>query len=126
MAPISGDGFRTLLVTETGLMLLKPSGSDRLATGLASVTSGSPGRKLIQRALDRSPAELATASNSAYLPWDQIRALHLKQSSSGRRSADITTATGGGWSLRWTNAAESEGHIWPAVDHYLGRRFTVD
>ena len=126
LAPISGDGFRTLLVTDTGLMLLKPSGSDRLATGLASVISGSPGRKLIQRALDRAPAELATASNSAYLPWDQIRALHLKQSSSGRRSADITTATGGGWSLRWTNAAESEGHIWPAVDHYLGRRFTVD
>lgn len=126
LAPISGDGFRTLLVTETGLMLLKPSGSDRLATGLASVTSGSPGRKLIQRALDRSPAELATAANATYLPWDHIRALHLKQSSSGRRSADITTATGGGWSLRWTNAAESEGHIWPAVDHYLGRRFTVD
>ncbi|MFE3999854.1 M48 family metallopeptidase [Nocardioides sp. YIM B13467] len=126
LAPISGDGFRTLLVTDTGLMLLKPSGSDRLATGLASVTSGSPGRKLIQRALDRSPAELATASNAAYVPWDQIRALHLKQSSSGRRSADITIAAGGGWSLRWTNAAESEGHIWPAVDHYLGRRFTVD
>ncbi|MFD4325268.1 M48 family metallopeptidase [Nocardioides sp. NPDC058538] len=126
LAPISGDGFRTLLVTETGLMLLKPSGSDRLATGLASVTSGSPGRKLIQRALDRAPAELAASSNAAYVPWDQIRALHLKQSSSGRRSADITTATGGGWSLHWTNAAESEGHIWPAVDHYLGRRFTVD
>ncbi|MEU4453419.1 M48 family metallopeptidase [Nocardioides sp. NPDC023903] len=126
LAPISGDGFRTLLVTDTGLMLLKPSGSDRLATGLASVTSGSPGRKLIQRALDRSPAELATASNAAYVPWDEIRALHLKQSSSGRRSADITTAAGKGWSLRWTNAAEVEGHIWPAVDHYLGRRFTVD
>lgn len=126
LAPISGDGFRTLLVTDTGLMLLKPSGSDRLATGLASMTSGSPGRKLIQRALDRSPAELATASNAAYVPWDEIRALHLKQSSSGRRSADITTAAGGGWSLRWTNAAEVEGHIWPAVDHYLGRRFTVD
>lgn len=126
LAPISGDGFRTLLVTDTGLMLLKPSGSDRLATGLATVTSGSPGRKLIQRALDRSPAELATASNAAYVPWDQIRALHLKQSSSGRRSADITTSAGGGWSLRWTNAAEVEGHIWPAVDHYLGRRFTVD
>jgi len=126
LAPISGDGFRTLLVTETGLMLLKPTGSDRLATGLATVTSGSPGRKLIQRALDRSPAELATASNAAYVPWDQIRALHLKQSSSGRRSADITTAAGKGWSLQWTNAAESEGHIWPAVDHYLGRRFTVD
>ncbi len=126
LAPISGDGFRTLLVTDTGLMLLKPSGSDRLATGIASVTSGSPGRKLIQRALDRSPAELANASNAAYVPWDQIRALHLKQSSSGRRSADITTAAGKGWSLRWTNAAEVEGHIWPAVDHYLGRRFTVD
>lgn len=126
LAPISGDGFRTLLVTDTGLMLLKPSGTDRLATGLASVTSGSPGRKLIQRALDRSPAELAAASNAAYVPWDQIRALHLKQSSSGRRSADITTAAGKGWSLHWTNAAEAEGHIWPAVDHYLGRRFTVD
>lgn len=126
LAPISGDGFRTLLVTDTGLMLLKPSGSDRLATGIASVTSGSPGRKLIQRALDRSPAELASASNAAYVPWDEIRALHLKQSSSGRRSADITTAAGKGWSLRWTNAAEVEGHIWPAVDHYLGRRFTVD
>ena len=126
LAPISGDGFRTLLVTETGLMLLKPTGSDRLATGLASVTSGSPGRKLIQRALDKSPAELAAASNAAYVPWDQIRALHLKQSSTGRRSADITTATGKGWSLHWTNAAEAEGHIWPAVDHYLGRRFTVD
>lgn len=126
LAPISGDGFRTLLVTDTGLMLLKPSGSDRLATGLASVTSGSPGRKLIRRALDRSPAELAAASNAAYVPWGEIRALHLKQSSSGRRSADITTAAGKGWSLRWTNAAEVEGHIWPAVDHYLGRRFTVD
>jgi Zn-dependent protease with chaperone function len=126
LAPISGDGFRTLLVTDSGLMLLKPSGSDRLATGLASVTSGSPGRKLIQRALDRSPAEVAAASNAAYVPWDEIRALHLKQSSSGRRSADITTAAGKGWSLRWTNAAEVEGHIWPAVDHYLGRRFTVD
>ncbi|GGU28851.1 M48 family metallopeptidase [Nocardioides albus] len=126
LAPISGDGFRTLLVTDTGLMMLKPSGSDRLATGLASVTSGSPGRKLIQRALDRSPAELAAASNTAYIPWNQIRALHLKQSSSGRRSADITTATGIGWSLHWTDAAEVEGHIWPAVDHYLGRRFTVD
>lgn len=126
LAPISGDGFRTLLVTDTGLMLLKPSGPDRLATGLASVTSGSPGRKLIQRALGRSPAELAAASNAAYVPWDEIRALHLKQSSSGRRSADITTAAGKGWSLRWTNAAEVEGHIWPAVDHYLGRRFTVD
>lgn len=126
LAPISGDGFRTLLVTDTGLMLLKPSGSDRLATGLASVTSGSPGRRLIQRALDRPPAELAATANAAYVPWDQIRALHLKQSSSGRRSADITTASGTGWSLRWTDAAESEGHIWPAVDHYLGRRFTVD
>ncbi len=126
LAPISGDGFRTLLVTDTGLMLVKPSGSDRLATGFASVTSGSPGRKLIQRALDRPPAELAATANAAYVPWDQIRALHLKQSSSGRRSADITTASGTGWSLRWTDAAESEGHIWPAVDHYLGRRFTVD
>ncbi|MFD7074847.1 M48 family metallopeptidase [Nocardioides sp. NPDC059952] len=126
LAPISGDGFRTLLVTDAGLMLLKPSGSDRLATGLASVTAGSPGRKLIQRALDRSPAELAATANAAYVPWDQIRALHLKQSSSGRRSADITTAAGQGWSLRWTDAAEAEGHIWPAVDHYLGRRFTVD
>ncbi|MER7560225.1 M48 family metallopeptidase [Nocardioides sp. NPDC126508] len=126
LAPISGDGFRTLLVTDTGLMLVKPSGSDRLATGFASVTSGSPGRKLIQRALDRPPAELAATANAAYVPWDQIRALHLKQSSSGRRSVDITTASGTGWSLRWTDAAESEGHIWPAVDHYLGRRFTVD
>lgn len=126
LAPVSGDGFRTLLVTDTGLMLLKPSGSDRLATGLASVTSGSPGRKLIQRALDRPPAELAAASNAAFVPWDRIRAVHLKHSSSGRRSADITTAAGQGWSLRWTDAAEVEGHIWPAVDHYLGRRFTVD
>ncbi|OIJ26177.1 M48 family metallopeptidase [Nocardioides luteus] len=126
LAPISGDGFRTLLVTDTGLMLVKPSGSDRLATGFASVTAGSPGRTLIQRALERPPAELAATANAAYVPWDQIRALHLKQSSSGRRSADITTASGAGWSLRWTDAAESEGHIWPAVDHYLGRRFTVD
>ncbi|WP_328531889.1 M48 family metallopeptidase [Nocardioides sp. NBC_00368] len=126
LAPVSGEGFRTLLVTDTGLMLLKPSGSDRLATGLASVTSGSPGRKLIQRALDRPPAELAATANASFVPWDQIRALHLKHSSSGRRSADITVAGGTGWSLRWTDAAEAEGQVWPAVDHYLGRRFTVD
>ncbi|NGN95465.1 M48 family metalloprotease [Nocardioides sp. KC13] len=126
LAPVAGDGVRTLLVTDTGLMLLKPSGSDRLATGLASVTAGSPGRKLIQRALDRPPAELAATANAAFVPWDQIRAVHLVHGSSGRRSADITTATGQGWSLRWTDAAEVEGHIWPAVDHYLGRRFTVD
>ncbi|MGY0389749.1 M48 family metallopeptidase [Nocardioides sp. WG-D5] len=126
LAPVSGDGFRTLLVTDSGLMLVKPSSSDRLATGLASVTSGSPGRKLIQRALDRPPAELAATANASFVPWDQIRALHLKHGSSGRRSADITIAGGTGWSLRWTDAAEAEGHIWPAVDHYLGRRFTVD
>ncbi|MFE6648902.1 M48 family metallopeptidase [Nocardioides sp. NPDC057772] len=126
LAPVSGDGFRTLLVTDTGLMLLKPSGSDRLASGLASVTAGSPGRKLIQRALDRPPAELAATANAAFVPWDQIRAVHLVHGSSGRRSADITTAAGQGWSLRWTDAAEVEGHVWPAVDHYLGRRFTVD
>lgn len=126
LAPVSGDGFRTLLVTDAGLMLLKPSGSDRLATGLASVTAGSPGRKLIQRALDRPPADLATAANAAFVPWAQVRAVHLRHGASGRRTADITTTTGTGWSLRWTDAAESEGHLWPAVDHYLGRRFTVD
>ncbi|GGR70407.1 Zn-dependent protease with chaperone function [Nocardioides luteus] len=126
LAPVSGDGFRTLLVTHAGLMLLKPSGTDRLATGLASVTAGSPGRKLIQRALDRPAAELASSANTTFVPWDQIRSLHLQQRSSGRRSADITTATGHGWSLRWTDAAETEGRLWPAVDHYLARRFTVD
>ncbi|MEI7058552.1 M48 family metallopeptidase [Nocardioides sp. CCNWLW239] len=126
LAPISGDGFRTLLATDAGLMLLKPSGSDRLATGLASLTSGSPGRKLIQRALDRPPADVATSPYATFLPWGHIRALHLKHGSTGRRSADITTTAGNGWSLHWTDAAESEGHLWPAVDHYLGRRFTVD
>ncbi|MEU0314404.1 M48 family metalloprotease [Nocardioides sp. NPDC006273] len=126
LAPVSGDGFRTLLLTDAGLMLLKPSGSDRLATGLATVTSGSPGRKLIQRALDRSPAELAATPQAAFVPWDRIRALHLKHGTSGRRTADITTAAGDGWSLHWTDAAEEEGHLWPAVSHYLGRRFTVD
>ncbi|NYI76150.1 M48 family metallopeptidase [Nocardioides panzhihuensis] len=126
LAPVSGDGFRTLLATDAGLMLLKPSGSDRLATGLATVASGSPGRKLIQRALDRSPAELAATPHAAFVPWDRIRALHLKHGSNGRRTADITTAAGDGWSLHWTDSAEAEGHLWPAVDHYLGRRFTVD
>ncbi|MGH3350335.1 MAG: M48 family metallopeptidase [Nocardioides sp.] len=125
LAPVSGDGIRTLLVTDTGLMLLKPSGSDRVATGLASMTAGSPGKKLIQRALARPPADLAAATNAAFVPWDQIRALHLKQGTS-RRSADITTATGHGWSLRWSEGADVEGHPWPAVHHYLGPRFTVD
>ncbi|MBC7276940.1 M48 family metallopeptidase [Nocardioides sp.] len=126
LAPVSGAGFRTLLLTDAGLMLLKPSGSDRLATGLATVTSGSPGRKLIQRALDRPPAELAATPQAAFVPWDRIRAIHLKHGTSGRLTADITTAAGDGWSLHWTDAAEEEGHLWPAVDHYLGRRFTVD
>lgn len=126
LAPVSGDGFRTLLLTDAGLLLLKPSGSDRLATGLATMTSGSPGRKLIQRALDRSPAELAATPQAAFVPWDRIRALHLKHGTSGRHTADITTAAGDGWSLHWTDAAEEEGHLWPAVGHYLGHRFTVD
>jgi hypothetical protein len=91
-----------------------------------SVTSGAPASKLTPRALHRPPAELAAASNTAFVPWGQIRAVHLEHSSSGRRSADITTAAGKGWSLRWTDAAEVEGHLWPAVTHYLGRRFTVD
>lgn len=126
LAPVSGGGFRTLLLTDAGLMLLKPSGSDRLATGLATVTSGSPGRKLIKRALDRPPAELAATPHAAFVPWDQVRAIHLKHGNSGRRTADITTAAGDGWSLHWTDAAEEEGHLWPAVGHYLGRRFTID
>ncbi|TQL69587.1 Zn-dependent protease with chaperone function [Nocardioides albertanoniae] len=125
LAPVSGDGVRTLLATDAGLILLKPSSSDRLATGVASMTAGSSGKKLIHRALARPPAELASSPNATFLAWDQIRAVHLKQGSS-HRSADITTATGHGWSLHWTQSAESEGDLWPVIDHHLGRRFTLD
>ncbi|MBO0842552.1 MAG: hypothetical protein J2O46_05155, partial [Nocardioides sp.] len=123
IAPVSGDGFATLLVTDAGLLLVRPTASERVRLAASRLGGSAPGPELVRGCLARPAASLAAESRAVHVPWAQVRALHIN--SGVRTCADLTLHDGRGWTLTWASDASEQGTVWPPVEHYLGHRLTT-
>lgn len=121
IAPVSGHGFGTFLVTDAGLMLVRPTAAERLRLTAGRVARRSSASTLVKSCLARPAPSLAAESRAVHASWAQIRALHV----SGSQRADLTLRDGRGWTLSWASGAEEHGTFWPPIEHYLGHRFTT-
>lgn len=121
IAPVSGHGFATFLVTDTGLMLVRPTTAERLRLTAGRAARRSPATTLVKGCLARPAPSLAAEPRAVHASWAQIRALHV----SGSQRADLTLHDGRGWTLSWSSGAEEHGTVWPPIEHHLGHRFTT-
>lgn len=121
IAPVSGHGFGTFLVTDAGLMLVRPTAAERLRLTAGRAARRSPASALVKGCLSRPAPSLAAEARAVHASWAQIRALHV----SGSQRADLTLHDGRGWTLSWSSGAEEHGTFWPPIEHHLGHRFTT-